>query len=331
MRIIMNIKDWIESGRAWFWRILRKILRFYVRCRFYRYQYWRRIEVDLLDEVIEQMPKKYYDLAEEELARVRTWKEIGDEEIERFTDHAIWDVPIEGESWIERYARESGSCHSRKERYVIDKLKCAGLSLFRVEKRVDCFGAFVSDLLSLNKSFFLWDPSMADNALPGDLMLMRVIRIGGVRMVANSTAYVFEDASATKIREVFDREVLKPVWSGTALARESVRKQKAFFFRRMMEEGIPYELYPFPGEDEDVEGEDEIGDTEEDAREEPHFHSSREDMCPEDKHTDPSFIRDFFNKPRPYVRASSKTGRNDPCPCGSGKKYKKCCEAMNVS
>jgi hypothetical protein len=24
---------------------------------------------------------------------------------------------------------------------------------------------------------------------------------------------------------------------------------------------------------------------------------------------------------------SSKTGRNDPCPCGSGKKYKKCCGA----
>ncbi len=21
----------------------------------------------------------------------------------------------------------------------------------------------------------------------------------------------------------------------------------------------------------------------------------------------------------------AKTGRNDPCPCGSGKKYKKCC------
>ena len=23
---------------------------------------------------------------------------------------------------------------------------------------------------------------------------------------------------------------------------------------------------------------------------------------------------------------SKKVGRNDPCPCGSGKKYKKCCE-----
>jgi preprotein translocase subunit SecA len=24
-------------------------------------------------------------------------------------------------------------------------------------------------------------------------------------------------------------------------------------------------------------------------------------------------------------RASTKVGRNDPCPCGSGKKFKKCC------
>ena len=28
---------------------------------------------------------------------------------------------------------------------------------------------------------------------------------------------------------------------------------------------------------------------------------------------------------KPTVRESPKVGRNDPCPCGSGKKYKKCC------
>ena len=28
---------------------------------------------------------------------------------------------------------------------------------------------------------------------------------------------------------------------------------------------------------------------------------------------------------RPYLREEPKVGRNDPCPCGSGKKYKKCC------
>lgn len=27
----------------------------------------------------------------------------------------------------------------------------------------------------------------------------------------------------------------------------------------------------------------------------------------------------------PFVRTEPKIGRNDPCPCGSGKKYKKCC------
>jgi SWIM/SEC-C metal-binding protein len=29
--------------------------------------------------------------------------------------------------------------------------------------------------------------------------------------------------------------------------------------------------------------------------------------------------------PQKTVIAESKVGRNDPCPCGSGKKYKKCC------
>src|SRR5262249_24597588 len=37
---------------------------------------------------------------------------------------------------------------------------------------------------------------------------------------------------------------------------------------------------------------------------------------------------DWFDEPpvaQPAVRAAPKVGRNDPCPCGSGKKFKKCC------
>ncbi|HPV02580.1 MAG TPA: SEC-C metal-binding domain-containing protein, partial [Clostridiales bacterium] len=30
---------------------------------------------------------------------------------------------------------------------------------------------------------------------------------------------------------------------------------------------------------------------------------------------------------KPVVRSGARVGRNDPCPCGSGKKYKKCCGA----
>jgi preprotein translocase subunit SecA len=31
--------------------------------------------------------------------------------------------------------------------------------------------------------------------------------------------------------------------------------------------------------------------------------------------------------PKPVKRDTPKVGRNEPCPCGSGKKYKKCCGA----
>ena len=29
--------------------------------------------------------------------------------------------------------------------------------------------------------------------------------------------------------------------------------------------------------------------------------------------------------PKPFIRETPKVGRNDPCPCNSGKKFKKCC------
>ncbi|MCL2105402.1 MAG: SEC-C metal-binding domain-containing protein [Kiritimatiellaeota bacterium] len=32
-----------------------------------------------------------------------------------------------------------------------------------------------------------------------------------------------------------------------------------------------------------------------------------------------------FSSLTPSQREEPKTGRNDPCPCGSGKKHKKCC------
>ena len=44
-----------------------------------------------------------------------------------------------------------------------------------------------------------------------------------------------------------------------------------------------------------------------------------------DKPEDISDLEKLFNPPQ--VVKSEKIGRNDPCPCGSGKKYKKCCGA----
>jgi len=56
----------------------------------------------------------------------------------------------------------------------------------------------------------------------------------------------------------------------------------------------------------------------------------------EDHHENASFMKEkgvwyFVDgeavKPETFVRETPKVGRNDPCPCGSGKKFKKCCGA----
>lgn len=43
-----------------------------------------------------------------------------------------------------------------------------------------------------------------------------------------------------------------------------------------------------------------------------------------DKPEDITDLERLLNPPKPMI-AEKKVGRNEPCPCGSGKKYKKCC------
>jgi hypothetical protein len=43
-------------------------------------------------------------------------------------------------------------------------------------------------------------------------------------------------------------------------------------------------------------------------------------------HDDPTF-RPAFPVQAPFRRQEARVGPNDPCPCGSGKKFKRCCRA----
>jgi uncharacterized protein YecA (UPF0149 family) len=40
---------------------------------------------------------------------------------------------------------------------------------------------------------------------------------------------------------------------------------------------------------------------------------------------DQQYLRQMGHHPTPAQRALGRVGRNDYCPCGSGKKFKKCC------
>jgi preprotein translocase subunit SecA len=51
-------------------------------------------------------------------------------------------------------------------------------------------------------------------------------------------------------------------------------------------------------------------------------HESAEQMGQEEEQQAPEASQ-------PYMRDGSKVGRNDPCPCGSGKKFKQCHGAIS--
>lgn len=49
-------------------------------------------------------------------------------------------------------------------------------------------------------------------------------------------------------------------------------------------------------------------------------------LPPEDR----EYLKPMEYHPTPEQRATGRVGRNDVCPCGSGKKFKKCCLFQKV-
>ena len=56
-----------------------------------------------------------------------------------------------------------------------------------------------------------------------------------------------------------------------------------------------------------------------------HYEQGLFEREPETKDGKWRFVDAQGLKPGPMVRGTPKVGRNEPCPCGSGKKHKKCC------
>jgi preprotein translocase subunit SecA len=50
---------------------------------------------------------------------------------------------------------------------------------------------------------------------------------------------------------------------------------------------------------------------------------ARKGLTPEEIDAEKELLEN--TKPVEPIKAEDEPGRNDPCPCGSGKKYKKCC------
>lgn len=83
---------------------------------------------------------------------------------------------------------------------------------------------------------------------------------------------------------------------------EEVRKDAVGMAERLLDELLPYAK----------------GEPRQELRED--MYRAYQKACAVKK--EPAYVYDGEDT---YRRMQPKVGRNDPCPCGSGKKYKKCC------
>jgi len=136
--------------------------------------------------------------------------------------------------------------------------------------------------------------------------------------LVNSCADLYPEEVMEEIREAYEDELVDPAW----VAWEEVKDELARGKKAVMEDlkdrmtlitDVVDELRWWSCFDEDA--------SDIDLDEEPLDELPLEGLD-EELFEEPPL---YFELPETLRRAQPKIGRNDPCPCGSGKKFKKCC------
>src|SRR6185437_12355888 len=210
-------------------------------------------------------------------------------DIDYVMDRAIFDMPSPKERWIEIHCQEKLKDYSREEQAILSSYRSAYFSLYEVLRRDSGRGIWLQDLLQ-PREIFLMDKGMGGTASPGWLLATRVVTYEGLNFSSGASA-------------IFSPEQ-KDVWL-TRMQWLFGQSQKGWSWETFMRHAAPVFIKAFQDEDIDYRTTPVTGDLEEES-----------DPVDEDS-ADLEFA--------PPRESPSKLGRNDPCHCGSGKKYKKCC------
>jgi hypothetical protein len=128
--------------------------------------------------------------------------------------------------------------------------------------------------------------------------------------LADALLSQYADEGIEPVREMVQRRAYDPMSSD--LMRKLVAVSTVL--------GVTFPEYPIWKR----EAEDKLAKQERRMKEMRGFFQAPAQPAPPPK---PAPARDDFleRKPAPFLRTEKQVGRNDPCPCGSGKKFKKCC------
>jgi len=175
--------------------------------------------------------------------------------------------------------------------------------LHRPERRKEIIGLYknVMDFFISNKT----DETVVDDTLI-DLMIDDIIEINGKELLPEIKELLDEEITdeylTDRLQEVI--EELDEIPEGEY--GEDFKKELQNYFE------IAAEVSSWQEKDEH--------DDEEDEDDSDEYYDDWEEV----KEAEEDNTQYFYSGDKPFVRTAPKAGRNEPCPCGSGKKYKNC-------
>lgn len=208
-------------------------------------------------------------------------------------DYAIHDCYEDDENAVDRYAAKHPPAAGSDEEAALEAMSRAFYALVEVKKTIPGVGARVYDMLS-GQRFLLVDISLSETVSADAMIAARIFPFEDFATTSGAALPVGHEA-LVKINQLLRTYISNDTQDVLAeLSRQRRTELSGEIIRICLGEKsgarIAYKS----------------------------FDDSLEKSCYDEDNG-------YYEPVEPIVNESDKIGRNSPCPCGSGKKYKKCC------
>lgn len=209
-------------------------------------------------------------------------------------DCMIYDCYEGGLNAVDRYMAAHPPAPGSDEQLLLDAQKNALFRILSVLNVLPGIGVQTYDVLN-DENVLLLDHGLSLGAVPGLPLATRTVDLGSFHMTTGAPMPVLSAETLEAIRRMLIEEHAEDPDSFRALSPPARADVTARIIRLCFEAGAAQDI-----EMESLEEQDAMALQEAEGM--PYLAS----------------------RPAPLL-ASGRIGRNEPCPCGSGKKYKKCC------
>ena len=255
-----------------------------------RYKKIRQLGMPLLTRVAQTVPRELFFQAAEDLRMLSKDKTIimkNEDEVNFIMDRAIHDIPWPEQRWIEQICKNRIQDYTPEQQTFLKAYLQPYISLYEVLGLDLGRGVYLQDLFN-NQQLFLMDINFGKTAHNDMLLATRIITLKGLNYTSG-IAIPFQQEDKKRLIEnftyIYEKKKSEMTWE------QIMRKYAPYFFIEYRKKGY------------NISFSRDTDDNKEKRADE--WEDEKTESIPAEK--------------------STKVSRNAPCPCGSGKKYKRCC------